>query len=203
MHKVANVGKIIKIINKDSFWFEIFVFSILLPYSTSQFVSFFKPGQTEVSEADAHLHAYCLMGLILFSCFYSHNYTLWVEQFAIEIRTAFSSLLYRKALKLTPTALSQISLGNIITLITKDVYSFQTSIFTINDTWNGLVQTIIICYILYSQIGSVTFIGIGILMSAIPLQGESYQSLFNIYFSVEARRSYVSGDCIKKLQQWS
>lgn len=143
-----------------------------MPYSTSIFVSFFKPGQTEVSKSDAHFHAYVIMSLFIFGSIYSHNYTLWVEQFAIEIRTAFSSLLYRKALKLTPSALSEISLGNIITLITKDVYSFQTSIFTINDTWNGIVQTIIICYILHTQIGPVTFIGIGILLSAIPLQGE-------------------------------
>lgn len=112
------------------------------------------------------------MAIFIINSFYTHNYILWVEQFAIEIRTAFSSLLYRKALKLTPSALSEISLGNIITLITKDVYTFQTSIFTINDTWNGLVQTVIICYILYSQIGAVTFIGIGILLSAIPLQGK-------------------------------
>lgn len=145
-----------------------------MPYSTSVFVSYFKPGQTDVSDSAAHFHAYVIMGLITLSCFYSHNYIIWVEQFAIEIRTAFSSLLYRKALKLTPSALSQISLGNIVTLITKDVYSFQTSIFTINDTWNGVVQTVIICYILHTQIGPVTFIGIGILLSAIPLQGKKF-----------------------------
>lgn len=109
---------------------------------------------------------------ILWQCFYVHNYYLWVQQFAIEIRTALSSLLYRKALKLTPSALNQISLGNIVTLITRDVVSFEESIFTINDTWNGVVQTIIICYILYSQIGVVTFIGIGILLSAIPLESK-------------------------------
>lgn len=143
-----------------------------MPYITSIFISYFKPGQTEVTENDAYFYAVCVMALTLFNCIYTHNYTLWVQQFAIEIRTAFSSLLYRKALKLTPSALSQISLGNIVTLITKDVFTFQESIFTINDTWNGVVQTIIICYVLYSQIGVVTFIGIGILLSAIPLQGK-------------------------------
>lgn len=117
------------------------------------------------------------MAIFLFYCFYIHNYTLWVEQFALEIRTAFSSLLYRKALKLTPSALSEISLGNIVTLITKDVHNFQESIFTINDTWNGMVQTVIICYILYSQIGVVTFIGIGILISTIPIQSKCSRCL--------------------------
>lgn len=125
-----------------------------------------------MKEEDAHFNAICIMALTLLNCFYYHNYTLWVQQFAVEIRTAFTSLLYRKALRLTPSALTQISLGNIVTLITKDVFTFQESIFTINDTWNGIVQTIIICYILYSQIGAVTFIGIGILLSAIPIQSK-------------------------------
>lgn len=138
---------------------------------TTTFISYFKPDQTEITSKDLHFYAFILMATILFYNFYYHNYTLWVQHFALEIRTAFSSLLYRKALKLTPSALSQISLGNIVTLITKDVVQFQESIFTINDTWNGLVQSLIICYILYTQIGVATFIGIGILLSAIPIQG--------------------------------
>lgn len=109
---------------------------------------------------------------MIFDCIYVHNYTLWIQQFSIEIRTAFSSLLYRKSLKLTPSALSKISLGNIVTLITKDVFTIQDSIMTLNDTWNGMVQTCIICYLLNSKIGPVSFIGLGILLSVMPVQSK-------------------------------
>lgn len=139
---------------------------------TSNLIGYFKPNQTETSLQDAHFYALCVMFFTLFKCFYMHNYILWVVQFGIEMKTAFSSLLYRKALRLSSAALDEISIGNIVTLMTKDVYAFQQSIFALNDIWNGILQSIIICYILYYKIGAATFIGIGILLSAIPIQSK-------------------------------
>lgn len=99
-----------------------------------------------------------------------HNYILFVQQLAIEIKTSFSSLIYRKALKLTPSALSEISLGNIVTLITKDVHTFEQSIWMINEFWVSAIQTCVLCYLLYTRIGFVSFIGVGILISIMPVQ---------------------------------
>ncbi|KAJ8978759.1 hypothetical protein NQ317_017482 [Molorchus minor] len=142
--------------------------SIMEPYAISSLIACFKSEKRNMH--DIYFYAVMVMLLNIFHFVYIHNYILSIQQLAIEIKTAFSSLIYRKALKLTPSAMSKISLGNIVTLITKDVYAFQMSIWMVNDTWIGIVQTCTICYLLYSKIGPVSFIGIGVLFSIIPVQ---------------------------------
>lgn len=123
-----------------------------------------------MSKSDAYYYACLVMLLYLIRCVYTHNYVMWVQQLGIEIKTSFSSMLYRKALRLTPSAISDISLGNIVTLITRDVYSFQQSIWAINDAWTAALQACVICYLLYAKIGAISFIGIGMILSTMPLQ---------------------------------
>ncbi|CAG9826304.1 unnamed protein product [Diabrotica balteata] len=144
--------------------------SIMEPSAVSNLISYFKPGQTKVTKNDAYYYAALVLFLHVTNCIYLHNYIMWVQGLAIEIKAAFSSLIYRKALKLSPAALADISLGNIVTLITKDVYTFRLSIWIINEIWTGVVQVIVVCYLLYSKIGLVSFAGIGILILAIPIQ---------------------------------
>ncbi|XP_023311188.1 probable multidrug resistance-associated protein lethal(2)03659 [Anoplophora glabripennis] len=143
--------------------------SVVEPYAVSSLIAYFKP-HSQMTKFDAYYYAALMMLVNICQCFYIHNYIINVQQLAIEIKTAFSSLLYRKALKLTPSALSEISLGNVVTLITKDVHTFYLSIWMINDTWIGIIRVAVSCYLLYSKIGVTTFIGLGILFSILPLQ---------------------------------
>lgn len=120
--------------------------------------------------------AYCYAAFVLFlnttKGVFNHNLILFVQRIAIEIKTSFSSLVYRKALKLTPSALSEISLGNVVTIITKDVHSFEQSIWMINEFWVGVIQSCLLCYLLYSRIGPISFIGVAILLSIMPVQSK-------------------------------
>ncbi|KAJ8927841.1 hypothetical protein NQ314_019643 [Rhamnusium bicolor] len=86
--------------------------SVMEPQAIGKLVSYFKPNQTALTIYDAMYYAGVMVGLQLLHCLYFQNYSIFVKQLAIQIRTAFCSLIYRKALKLTPTALSDISLGN-------------------------------------------------------------------------------------------
>ncbi|KAG5875550.1 hypothetical protein JTB14_025763 [Gonioctena quinquepunctata] len=144
--------------------------SVVEPWAFSQLISYFKPGQTTMTKNEVYYYAALVLGVHLIYVFYIHNYVIWVQQLGLEIKTSFSSLLYRKALKLSPSSVSEISLGNIVTLITRDVHTFEQSIWIINDAWIGIVQTCIICYLLYAKLGFISFTGIGILLSVMPLQ---------------------------------
>ncbi|XP_018569050.1 probable multidrug resistance-associated protein lethal(2)03659 [Anoplophora glabripennis] len=144
--------------------------SVLEPEAIGKLVSYFKPKQTTVTIYDAMYYAGIMIGLKILHCFYFQNYMIYLKQLAIQIRTAFCSLIYRKTLKLTPSALLDVSVGNIITIVTKDVQQFESTIWLFNELWIALIQTAVICYLLYSKIGIASAVGITLLLLSIPLQ---------------------------------
>lgn len=147
-----------------------FFFSLAEPYAISNVVSYFTPGQKEMTRKMAYYNAGLVLCYYIISAVYRHNYTLFLQQIGVEIKTSLCSLLYRKALRLTPSALSEISLGNIVTLITKDVHTFEHSIWIINETWVGILQSIVLTYLLYARIGLASLIGVSILLAILPVQ---------------------------------
>lgn len=150
-------------------WFSCFS-SVAEPSAVSNMISYFTPGQAEITRSMAYYNASLVLLIYIVSAVYRHNYFLCIEQLAVEIKTSFSSLIYRKALKLSPLALSEISLGNIVTVITKDVQTFEKAIWIFNESIVTLVQTAVLSYLLYLRIGAVSLVGVGVLLSIMPIQ---------------------------------
>lgn len=134
-------------------------------------VAYFAQGQTEHNKNDAYFYASIVIGINFLSCIYVHNYHLAVTGIGIQIRQAFCTFIYRKALKLSPSRLGDISIGKIVTLITKDVHSFESFVHFANDIWIGVVKTGVICYIVYQRIGVAAMAGVGFFFIVLPLQG--------------------------------
>lgn len=149
----------------------IFSFSVLQPQALSKLISYFNPNQTSLTKKDAYFYAGLLISINLINCIYVHNYQLAVTGLGIKVRTAFCSFIYRKALRLSPTRLGDISIGKIVTLITKDVHSFESFIHFANDLWIGVVKSGVIFYIIYRKIGVSAFAGVGFFVILFPLQG--------------------------------
>lgn len=134
-------------------------------------MSYFSPGQTDLSKHDAVYYACMVIGLNLFTVFVTNNYTLAAAQLAVRIRAAISSLLYRKSLKLSNESLSQITAGKIITITTKDLDILEIVISSGNDVWIGVLQTGLICYLIYCKIGIASLVGIILFFIVLPIQG--------------------------------
>ncbi|KAJ8927856.1 hypothetical protein NQ314_019658 [Rhamnusium bicolor] len=75
-----------------------------------------------------------------------------------------------------------IYLGNIITIITKDVLQFENSIWLFNDLWIAVVESIVVCYLIYAKIGVASTIGVGMLLSILPVQSK-YPILLSLNFN--------------------
>ncbi|CAG9825249.1 unnamed protein product [Phaedon cochleariae] len=143
---------------------------ITIPMTLSKVVLYFQPGQTELTKKEAILLGTLLILLNLMNVTYIHNYLLRLSEFGIRVRTAFCSAMYRKCLRLTPSCLSEITVGKIVTLMTKDVTTFESIIFYGNDTWIGITQGILVCCLIYYRIGSASFFTIGFFILVIPVQ---------------------------------
>lgn len=133
----------------------------------------------EVDEFHAYLYA---LGIILCSAvnvFIIHPYMMGILHMGMKIRVACCSLIYRKTLKLTRTALGETTIGQAVNLLSNDVNRFDISIIFLHYLWMGPLQTIVITFFMYYflDIGISAIIGVASLLMFIPLQGE-YSSAF-------------------------
>ncbi|XP_030760637.1 probable multidrug resistance-associated protein lethal(2)03659 [Sitophilus oryzae] len=144
--------------------------SIYEPEAIGKLVSYFVPNQTKLTLQDAIYYGCLMIGLKFAQALYLQNYHIYLQQLAIQIRTSFCSLIYRKALRLTPSAMNEISLGNIITVITKDVVAFEGTLMLFSDLWVESIKLFVTCYLIYNKMGPAGFVGIGCLCSVLPAQ---------------------------------
>lgn len=99
-----------------------------------------------------------------------NNIHAWEGILGVRLQAALKSLLYRKALKLSPEAAGT-NLGNVVTLITKDINILDQNLWMIRDFLLFFVDFGTVAYLLYNKIGIPAFIGLGLLFIGIPLQG--------------------------------
>lgn len=95
-----------------------------------------------------------------------------------KIHASLKSLLFRKALKLSPAASSGTSMGNLITLITKDINTIELSLWLLKDLIIFLMQFSTVIFLLYQKLGHSAAVGLGLMFLAVPLQGK-LSSIFN------------------------
>lgn len=86
--------------------------------------------------------------------------------------TSVKSLLYRKALRTSKNSSTGINVGNMLTLITKDMQCIESNPWVYIDLTVLFVQTGTGLYLLWMKIGNAAYLGIGLLSIALPLQSE-------------------------------
>lgn len=154
------------------------------PLALSRFVAHFKNNENSDSAFDAYIYASLLTGTHLLNCIFLHNYRLAVTELGIKVRTGICSFIYRKILKLDHLHLEDISVGKIVTIITRDVAAIELFIHFANDIIIGFFQTIIIAIIVYRKIGVAALIGIGLFLIVLPLQSKVYKTIVPIQYSL-------------------
>lgn len=124
-----------------------------------------------MSLQEAYLYAGGVILCSVFNIFVSYPYLMANLHLAMKMRVACCSLIYRKSLKLSRTALGQTTIGQAVNLMTNDVGRFDSCIFFVPYLWVGPVETVIITYLIYREVGISAVFGVGALLLFIPLQG--------------------------------
>lgn len=108
----------------------------------------------------------CTLGNLLIV----HSYMFTLTHVGMKIRVAAISMIYRKALRLTRTALGDTTAGQVVNLLSNDVGRFETSIMFIHYLWLGPLELLVVSVILWFMIGVSTLAGIGFLLLFLPIQ---------------------------------
>lgn len=102
---------------------------------------------------------------------YHQNNTLWLRGLGIKARTAMSSLIYKKILKVNNFDLKD-NLGQVLTHITKDVYALETFPEVGNETWILFLTTIIVTTFFYFKVKTNSIAGSLLFWAYLPIQSK-------------------------------
>lgn len=89
-----------------------------------------------------------------------------------KMRAAICSLIYKKSLRLSQTALHDTSPGKFVNLLSNDVGRFQFVSYTMHSLWIAPLITVFAIYLLWQEIQWAAVLGSTMFFAVIPLQSE-------------------------------
>nr|CAD7441994.1 unnamed protein product [Timema bartmani] len=143
---------------------------IMTPILLASLIAYFNPEST-YTKSDAYMYAAALITCSLATALCSHNTSFGNQVVGMNIRVACCSLVYRKTLRLSRTALGQTEAGKMVNLLSNDVNRFEQLTYFLHYLWVLPIQTIIIISVIWQWVGVSAAIGVGtIFMQTIPVQ---------------------------------
>lgn len=142
----------------------------------SRVISYFEENQTTIPRNEA-IKCGGIFILINFTHYiYWKNIRIYENYLTIEISASLKALLYYKLLRMSKMSLSNTGVGNIVTLITKDISFIDFNFVVIMDTTVWVLQTFTSAYLLWAKLGHSAFLGIGILFIVLVFQCKYFDS---------------------------
>nr|XP_022908005.1 probable multidrug resistance-associated protein lethal(2)03659 [Onthophagus taurus] len=143
---------------------------LIQPIALGQLILYYVPNQTEITRDEAYLYAGAVILCSFFYVLLIHPYMMAICHVGMKMRVACCSLIYRKSLRLSKTALGQTTAGQMVNLLSNDVNRFDVAVLFIHQLWVGPLETLVITYLMYLKIGISAVIGVATLLMFIPLQ---------------------------------
>lgn len=134
-------------------------------------MSYFIPGQTDIEKSQAYIYAIGIVACVITPLFTYHPYRFLTLQLEMKMKIGLSGLMYRKALKLDKSTIASGVTGQLINLMTNDVTKFEFISWG-HDIWKGPFETIVCGYFIYREVGAAALVGLGFILSFMPVQSE-------------------------------
>ncbi|KRT78583.1 ABC transporter ATP-binding protein, partial [Oryctes borbonicus] len=150
--------------------FTEFAIRMIQPIALGQLILYYTPNQSAISKDEAYMYAAAVVLCSLIYVFIVHPYMMGIIHLGMKLRVACCSLIYRKALRLSKTALGQTTAGQLVNLLSNDVNRFDVAVLFAHQLWVGPLETVVISYLMYLQIGISAVIGVAALLCFVPLQ---------------------------------
>ncbi|CAH8663887.1 unnamed protein product [Heterobilharzia americana] len=87
----------------------------------------------------------------------------------ISVRSALTSAIYRKSLRLSPEARAEFTTGELVNLLSVDVNRIKELFMFSFLVWDAIIEFILAFVLLWRQLGSAAIAGIGVLLLMLPL----------------------------------
>ncbi|KAI1286878.1 Multidrug resistance-associated protein 1 [Halotydeus destructor] len=146
----------------------------------------------------------------LVQSFLNSQYDYMVALSGMQMKTAVISALHRKALKLSPTAKTEFTTGQIVNLMSVDAQRIVDYVSFANQWWIAPLQISIAMYLLWQQLGVATIAGICVMILIIPLNGyitAKWRAMLRVLMKEKDKRSklmteIINGIRVLKMYAW-
>ncbi|EDX14816.1 GD21421 [Drosophila simulans] len=142
----------------------------LMPLFLGGLVGYFATNQTDISEKTAYLYAMGIVICMLVPVITFHPFIFYIFQVGTKLRLALSGLIYRKVLQVSKSSSNDGLRGRAINILSNDLGRFDVALCFLHDTWKGPMESILIGFLMYREIGISAVIGVSFMLSFIPLQ---------------------------------
>lgn len=126
---------------------------------------------TDVTYNDALFHATGIVCSNAFNALLINHIYHRAFHNGMKVRIAVCSLIYRKALRLSQTALGETSPGKMVNLLSNDVNRFDWASFYINTIWVSPLVNVIVGCLMWIEIGFTGLFGILVVSTIFPILG--------------------------------
>uniref|UniRef100_A0A1A9WJ69 Multidrug resistance-associated protein lethal(2)03659 n=1 Tax=Glossina brevipalpis TaxID=37001 RepID=A0A1A9WJ69_9MUSC len=144
-------------------------FRTLQPLFLLGLIAYYTSGEENVQTAYVYAAGVILCSAL--NVIIMHPYMLGTMHIGMKIRVAMCSMIYRKALRLSKTALGNTTAGQVVNLISNDVGRLDLAMLFIHYLWVGPLETLLITYLMYREIKIAAVFGVAFMLMFIPLQG--------------------------------
>ncbi|KAN0009360.1 hypothetical protein ACTFIU_006645 [Dictyostelium citrinum] len=158
------------------------------PEILSRMVTFVVESKLGISTEDPNMgyyYALIMFGTAMFGSFCTYHANKISIRTGDRLRSIIVLDVYKKAIKLSNSARSDTSPGQIVNLMSNDAQRMVEVFGMFNNGALALPQIIICLALLYKKIGWPTFAGLGLMLAAIPFNGMAAKRL------TETRKSLV------------
>ncbi|KAG5892174.1 hypothetical protein JTB14_026412 [Gonioctena quinquepunctata] len=142
----------------------------VMPLCIGKLVSFFETDQISVSDKEAYAYASGLIMCLVVDAVLGHPAFMGFQHIGMKVRVACTSLVYRKILKFSRTALNLTTVGHLVNLLSNDVSKFDQAFALIHFAWIGPIQVAVGIWLLYREIGLGAMFGVVFLLAFVPMQ---------------------------------
>ncbi|KAE8625965.1 hypothetical protein XENTR_v10006453 [Xenopus tropicalis] len=160
--------------------------------------------------ANAYINAAALSACTLILAVVHHIYFYHLLRAGMKLRVAMCHMIYRKALRLSNTAMGKTTTGQIVNLLSNDVNKFDQVTIFLHFLWAGPLQAIAVTVLLWMEIGPSCLAGMAVLIILMPLQlclGKFFTSLRGKTAAftdtrIRTMNEVISGMRIIKMYAW-
>lgn len=110
------------------------------------------------------------------SIFAAHSNAIFAH-IGMQFRNILINMIYRKSLRLSPAARQVSSTGQIINMFSNDTGQLQRFLYFFNNMVLALPTIAICLWLIYEQLDVATFVGLGLILVIMPLNGVIFGAL--------------------------